>query len=72
MFIDCNNEIKAFERFSKHPSLKIYADALEEWDDRIGGEWQEPDELMLDPVEWIKDNKLYTDKTININNILKS
>jgi dynein heavy chain len=72
MFIDCNNEIKAFERFSKHPSLKIYADALEEWDDRIGGEWQEPDELMLDPVEWIKDNKIYTDKTTNINSILKS
>jgi dynein heavy chain len=72
MFIDCNNEIKAFERFSKHPSLKIYADALEEWDDRIGGEWQEPDELMLDPVEWIKDNKIYTDKTTNINDILKS
>jgi hypothetical protein len=27
---------------------------------------------MLDPVEWIKDNKIYTDKTTNINDILKS
>lgn len=72
MFIDCNNEIKAFERFSKHPSMKIYADALEEWDDRIGDNWDAPDDLMLDPVEWIKDNKEYTDKTININEILRS
>ena len=36
--------------------MKIYADALEEWDDRIGDNWEPPEDLMLDPVEWIKDN----------------
>ena len=72
IFNDCGNEIKAFERFSKHPEMKIYADALEEWDDRIGDNWEAPDDLFLDPVEWIKDNKVYTEKNTNINKILKS
>lgn len=52
--------------------MKIYADALEEWDDRIGDNWEPPEDLMLDPVEWIRDNATYTDKTTNINNILRS
>lgn len=52
--------------------MKIYADALEEWDDRIGDNWEPPEDLMLDPVEWIKDNATYTDKTTNINSILRS
>lgn len=52
--------------------MKIYADALEEWDDRIGENWETPDELFLDPIEWIKGNKIYMDQSANIKLIFSS
>mmetsp|Transcript_42211 Transcript_42211/g.49034 ORF Transcript_42211/g.49034 Transcript_42211/m.49034 type:complete len:139 (-) Transcript_42211:283-699(-) len=52
--------------------MKIYADALEEWDDRIGENWETPEDLFLDPIEWIKDNKVYTGQSSNINAIFAS
>jgi len=45
--------IKTFERWSKHNELQPYADALEEWDDIVGDSWDEPDSLKLDPKTWI-------------------
>lgn len=47
------DKIKAFERWSKHNDLTPYADALEEWDEKVGDSWEEPDALMLDPKTWI-------------------
>lgn len=47
------DKIKAFERWSKHNDLSPYADALEEWDEKVGDSWEEPDALMLDPKTWI-------------------
>lgn len=52
------HKIKNFIRWSKHGDLKIYADALEEWDDIVGDrdKWGEPDDkggLALDPFSWI-------------------
>ena len=38
-------------------SMKIYADALEEWDDMIGENCEAPDHLFLDQIEWIKETK---------------
>jgi len=61
IFTDGLQSILAFERFSKHPSMKLYADALEEWDDRIGDNWEAPDNLFLNPIDWIKENKLHAD-----------
>lgn len=52
--------------------MKIYADALEEWDDMIGENWEAPDDLFLDPIEWIKGNKIYTDQSANVNTIFSS
>jgi trans-aconitate methyltransferase len=45
--------IKSFERWSKHNDLTPYAEALEEWDDIVGDTWDEPDSLKLDPKTWI-------------------
>ena len=47
------DQIKSFERWSKHNDLTPYADALEEWDDIVGDSWEEPDSLNLDPKTWI-------------------
>jgi len=46
-------QIKSFERWSKHNDLTPYADALEEWDEKVGDNWDEPDSLKLDPKTWI-------------------
>ena len=45
--------IKNFERWSKHNDLTDYAEALEEWDDIVGDTWDEPDSIKLDPKTWI-------------------
>ena len=66
------NLFLAFERFSKHPDMKKYADALEEWDDKIGDNWDPPDDanlLFLNPIDWIKENKLHSDRYNSINSI---
>jgi hypothetical protein len=55
------DKIKAFERWSKHNDLNPYADALEEWDEKVGDSWEEPDTLMLDPKTWIQDDPLFQD-----------
>lgn len=47
------DKIKSFERWSKHNDLTPYADALEEWDEKVGDSWEEPDSLKLDPKTWI-------------------
>ena len=49
------DQIQAFERWSKHGYLIPYANALEEWDDIVGGPWdKEPVEsLVLNPYSWI-------------------
>ena len=47
------DQIKQFERWSKHNDLTPYAECLEEWDDIVGDRWDEPDSPKLDPKEWI-------------------
>ena len=65
-------EIKRFERWSKHHDLAPYADALEEWDDVVGGKWTEPESLKLDPYTWIQDNVLYRQQQEIVEKILVS
>lgn len=45
--------IRVFERWGKHKDLNPYADALEEWDDKVGDSWDEQPNEMLDPKECI-------------------
>jgi len=61
--INCFSEglecIKNFKRWSKHADLQPYADALEEWDDMVGDDWEAPDKNFLNPHDWIKEDELY-------------
>jgi hypothetical protein len=52
--------IKTFERWSKHNDLTPYAEVLEEWDEKVGDSWDEPDSPKLDPKTWIQENPIYT------------
>lgn len=65
-------QIKSFERWSKHNDLTPYADALEEWDEKVGDNWDEPDSLKLDPKTWIQEDPLYTNQKEMVTDILKS
>jgi len=57
-------KIQCFIRWSQHGDLKIYADALEEWDPIVGEKWDEPDEkqLALNPLTWIADQEFFQSK----------
>ncbi len=48
-----------FERWSKHDDLTPYANALEEWDDMVGDDWEAPDKNFLNPHDWIKEDEVY-------------
>ena len=65
------DQIKQFERWSKHSDLSPYADALEEWDDIVGDKWDEPDSPKLDPKEWIQSDPIYSDHPEIVRNILE-
>ena len=65
-------QIKSFERWSKHNDLTPYADALEEWDEKVGDNWDEPDSLKLDPKTWIQEDPLYTNQKEMVTKILSS
>ena len=51
--------LKVFERWSRHPDLDKYEAVLEDWDDRVCGEWEPPDQLYLNCDEWLVGNSLY-------------
>ena len=44
--------MQCFERWSKHPDMKLYIDVLEEWDDKISDELLIND-VYLHPDDWI-------------------
>jgi dynein heavy chain len=60
LITNCFNEgldcIQVFERWSKHDDLTPYANALEEWDDMVGDNWDAPDSNYLNPHTWISEN----------------
>lgn len=49
------------ERWSRHPELEDYASALEEWDDKVADAWIPPENLLLDPSDWLAQHKYYKD-----------
>ena len=51
--------LQVFERWSKHDELTPYANALEEWDDMVGDDWEAPEKNYLNPYDWIKEDELY-------------
>jgi len=55
------DSIQVFERWSKHNELTPYSEALEEWDDKVGDLWEEPESLVLNPTTWINENPLFNE-----------
>lgn len=43
------NAIQAFERWSRHDDMTQYVSVLEEWDDIVGEDWENPDSNYLNP-----------------------
>ena len=66
------DKIQSFERWGKHSDLRPYYEALEEWDDKIGEDWDEPDSIVLDPSTWISEDPLYTDQKEMVRESLES
>jgi len=64
--------LQVFERWSKHDELTPYANALEEWDDMVGDDWEAPDKNTLNPYEWIKEDKVYQTQTESLQEIMDS
>ena len=62
--------IKCFERWSKHSDLEDYANALEDWDDLVGENWEEPEQTCLDPQTWIVDNPVQRTHEDTIRNLI--
>ena len=66
-------QLKNFEKWSKHPHLKPYADALEDWDEKVGENWEDTsDNVFLDPKTWINENPTYVSQDTQVSEILDS
>lgn len=64
--------LMVFERWSKHDDLTPYANALEEWDDMVGDDWEAPDKNFLNPHDWIKEDDLYKAQNGTLEDIISS
>ena len=64
--------IQIFERWSKHDELTPYAEILEEWDDIVGDDWEQPERNFLNPYDWIKENEVYQTHLEKLDEILES
>ena len=62
--------IQSFECWAKHSELSIYADILEEWDDIVGDVWEEPDNLFLNPSNWVNEHPAHTEQQERLGGIL--
>ena len=66
-FADGLDKIQCFKRWSKHSDLAPYAQALMEWDDMIGGPWEEPESKNLVLESWIQDDPISKDAKKKVN-----
>lgn len=73
---NCFNEglesIQVFERWSKHDELTPYASALEEWDNMVGDDWEEPDSNYLSPKQWIAQSEVFSRRRSEVDLIMTS
>lgn len=66
------DQIAVFTRWSKHSELSQYADALEDWDEKVGDMWDAPDTMDLTPRPWISENDLYKTRRKQVEEVLDS
>jgi len=50
--------------------MKAYANVLEDWDDKVGDNWDEPESECLNPFSWISEDEWYINQEIYLDNIL--
>ena len=58
------SSLQVYERWSKHDDLTKYVAVLEEWDDIVGEDWNQPESNFLNPVEQLEGGLLkdFSDK----------
>lgn len=61
-----------FERWSKNKELSKYANALEDWDNVVGGVWEISDSSVLDPTDCIAESEEYKVKDKRLAEIISS
>jgi hypothetical protein len=52
--------------------MKIYADALEEWDDKVGDDWDSTTADALNPDQWIKEDEWFVEQENYLDEVLSS
>ena len=52
------NALKAFERWSRHDEMTPYVSVLEEWDDMVGDDWENPSTNYLNLNDWLKPDEI--------------
>ena len=67
-------QIKCFERWSKHADLLLYSEALETWDDKVGEDFGESslESTSLDPVSWISEHPIQKNREQEVKDVIKS
>ena len=67
-------QIKCFERWSKHTDLLLYSEALETWDDKVGEDFGESslESTSLDPVSWISEHPIQKNREQEVKDVIKS
>ncbi len=71
-FRDGLKVVESFERWSKHDELTPYANALEQWDELVGGNWDEPENNSVDPKVYICDQEIFQSKESKIRTVISS
>lgn len=50
--------------------MKAYANILEDWDDKVGDNWDEPESEFLNPFSWISEDEWYINQEVYLEDIL--
>jgi dynein heavy chain len=51
------NCMQTLERCSKHDDMTQFVSVLEDWDDLVCENWEEPESDFLDPSKYVKNDK---------------
>lgn len=50
--------------------MKAYANILEDWDDKVGDNWDEPESEFLNPFSWISEDEWFVKQEVFLDDIL--
>lgn len=53
-FTDALDSIQVVDKWVKNDQFKVYTQALQQWDQIIGDNWDKADQKYLNPVGWIR------------------